>query len=108
MENKILYGYILLLIGIAILVFVFYIAYNMFTFLYALAQTPASPVSLGNVSATNLPSAIATNVVNSLPPKNLIYYIISIMLLFLFASIGFKFSELGIKLLHNTKIKRPV
>ncbi len=80
----------------------------MFTFVYALAKTPSSPISLQNVSATNLPSAIATNVVNSLPSKNLIYYIISIMLLFLFASIGFKFSELGIKLLHNIKVKRQM
>lgn len=108
MGNKQTYGYVLLLIGIAILGFVFYIAYNMFTFVYALAQAPSSPVSIGNVSATNLPSAIATSALNSLPSRNLIYYIISIMLLFLFASIGFKFSELGIKLLHNIKVKRQV
>ena len=106
MENNRIYGYILILIGLFILGFVFYIAYSMFTALYALAQLPSNPVNLSNVNASDITSAIATNLVNSIPSKNLVYYIISIMLLFLLASIGFKFSEIGVKLLHNIRVKR--
>lgn len=99
------YGSILLLLGIILLIFTFYIGYTLYLNVHALSMAPPSIQTVSNLNASELPSAIANNLINSIPTSNLFYYVISVMLLFLFANIGYKFALLGIKVLQEHSVK---
>jgi uncharacterized membrane protein YiaA len=102
-------GYVMLFFGIAILLFTLYQAYSFYTAAINGTLFPApKPLSPQNpqLKATNsnsptqlesaLMSGIASELLSELPIQQYAGYVFAVLLLGVFASIGYKFASLGI------------
>ncbi len=87
-------GTAFIIVGFLLIIFSFALGYGMYNSLRQLQITQQTP----QINGSNLNSSfnqLATNI--SLSINNPIYYIIEIIILFLFASIGYKIADLGIR-----------
>ena len=91
-------GYALLGIGIAILVITLLLGYG----IYQNETTQSIFQSTSAVSGSNLTAVVGNTLANYLSPLNSsIYTIIAIIVLFLFATIGYKLALLGVNILNS-------
>ncbi len=95
---SIYFGYILLAVGLLLLAFTFLLGYGLYqTFISSSFSYTGQKVSGDNLTAVvgSALGSIASNANSNL------YSVISIILLFLFASIGYKIAFLGIRLIET-------
>jgi hypothetical protein len=93
-------GYVLIAIGITLFVFTFVLGYNVYLGQASSSQAGSAPsVSGGSINET-LKSGMQ-GIVSSL--NSAIYETLSVMVLFLFASIAYKLTDLGIKMTGSGK-----
>lgn len=95
-------GDILIVLGVLLIVIAFVLGYNLYNSASASSLFQTSNKISGN-NITNSFNTLATNISNVLSGP--IYEIIQIIILFLFASIGYKIADLGIRL--NSLITIP-
>ncbi len=89
--NRKIFGDFLLVLGICMILFAFYEGYAVFNANFSSNGT----VSTASSNATD--SIIITAVESLLPTKEFAYGIIKVLVLFLFGSLGYKISSLGIE-----------
>ena len=93
-------GYALLAVGLMMLVFTFLLGYG----IYQTATAGGMTASAANISGNNITSVVGSALQTVTTPLNsTIYVVISIAVLFLFASIGYKISMIGIKILDSNE-----
>ncbi|MGC8538896.1 MAG: hypothetical protein ACP5MK_03450 [Candidatus Micrarchaeia archaeon] len=92
------FGYALITIGILVILFTFYLGYSMYNSIGYSLQAQPRATSQSNASINSTISSIS-NSINSVTSQvsSMGYIVIQILLLFLFASIGYKIADLGIK-----------
>jgi hypothetical protein len=96
-------GYALLAVGLLMLIFTFLLGYGVYQNVTAASMFPNANQK---VSGSNLSAVVGSAIQNATAPlDSSIYTIISIVVLFLFASIGYKMAMLGIRLLEKSKSK---
>lgn len=91
-------GYALLAVGLLMLVFTFLLGYGIYQ-----NATSASMIATTNqkVTGNNITAVVGSILQNATSPlDSSIYTVISIVVLFLFASIGYKIAILGINMLN--------
>ncbi|MDE1768677.1 MAG: hypothetical protein KGH67_03740 [Candidatus Micrarchaeota archaeon] len=110
-------GRALLILGVIILLFTLYEAYslydqavtgNLFANLIAQTPHPEPQINVSNLSSpkqieASMLSAIASQMVSQIPIQQDFSFIIAILLLGLFASIGYKLASLGIAIIRKGK-----
>ncbi|MEM0201172.1 MAG: hypothetical protein QXD23_02090 [Candidatus Micrarchaeaceae archaeon] len=96
MGNKMSYkGDVLIVIGVLIIVITFILGYGLYNSTKQM-QLLQSSVAISGNNITNSFNQLATNISTSL--NGPFYIIIDIIILFLFASIGYKIADLGIRI----------
>ncbi len=91
-------GYALLGIGIVLLAITFLLGYG----IYQNETTQSIFQSTPTVSGSNLTAVVGNTLANYLSPlSSSIYTIIAIIVLFLFATIGYKLALLGVNILNG-------
>ncbi len=105
-------GYTMLAVGIIILFFTLYEAFMMYGIfmqgnLFAIQAAPTVNVGTqsGNVSESGLASAVLSGLISAFPIGKYFSYLLAIMVLAIFASVGYKFARIGIDIM---KTERPV
>ena len=88
-------GDVFIIIGVLLIILSFILGYGMYTSLHQAQITQQTPQINGN-NITNSFNQFASSLSYSI--NGPIYYAIEIILLFLFASIGYKIADLGIRL----------
>jgi hypothetical protein len=108
MENREEAGYLLLFLGVVILLFTFYLGYRIYVSATAIHPPSASPQinypSVGSGSnASSIIGPIITGAIQSVTSSlNLSAYanfFIEIIVLYLFANVGYKIAKLGVEML---------
>lgn len=95
-------GYALLAIGLALLLFTFLLAYA----LYQSINSNGSNYNAPRPSGSNVTEVLASGLQNmEVTAGSSVYTVLSIVVLFLFANIGYKISTIGIDLI-NTNSKQ--
>ncbi|MEM0106820.1 MAG: hypothetical protein QXS03_01160 [Candidatus Micrarchaeaceae archaeon] len=97
MNDKII-GYTLLGIGIAIILFTFFEAYEFVSNL-KIACSSSSSQPVGN--DISLGNAVAIAIESSMPSQQMFYAIIYIAVFFLFGSLGYKIAIIGEKIIMD-------
>jgi len=92
-------GYALIALGIILLLVTFFIGYGLYASLNSEGYTPLPNTPSINGSISTLTSTLATTA------KETGFIFLQIFILFLFASIGYKFADLGIKIIKESKNK---
>lgn len=93
-------GYALLAVGLIMLVFTFLLGYGIYQ--TAIAGGLTTPTV--NISGNNITAVVGSALQSvTLPLNSTIYIAISIAVLFLFASIGYKIAMIGIKILDSNE-----
>ena len=88
-------GDVLIVIGVLIIVITFILGYGLYTSTnQAKLLQPSGNISSNNI--TNSFNELATNISTNL--NGPIYTIVDVIILFLFASIGYKIADLGIRI----------
>ncbi len=96
-------GYALLGVGIAILMLTLLIGYGQ----YQTVESGGNSYQQQKVSGGNITAVVGSALGNiSSSANSSMYMIISVVLLFLFANVGYKVSFLGIKMLAREEDKR--
>ncbi len=91
MDNKI-FGDFLIVLGICMILFAFYEGYAVFNSNFnSNATVPA-------INANSLDSIVVAAVESVVPAKDFAYGLIKVLVLFLFGSLGYKISIIGIKI----------
>ncbi len=101
-------GYVLLVLGVSILLFTFYEAYGIFSLFINgnIFAQPAQPsVNLGsapasNISETGLVNALLGGIINAFPIGKYFSYLLGVIVLGVFASIGYKFAKIGVDMIE--------
>ena len=114
MQHNEIAGYAAIVIGVLLLLFTFYQAYMLFInpfanigdfsgYINVNTAHQAYPPSSSNLSTSSLESGIASSLaaslISSIPLNAYFFVIIEVLLLFVFASIGYKFTRLGLDLI---------
>ncbi|MFP3289065.1 MAG: hypothetical protein RXO35_01375 [Candidatus Micrarchaeota archaeon] len=92
-------GYTLIALGVIILLATFFIGYGLYASLNSEGYTPLPNQPSINSSISTLTNTLATTA------KETGFIFLQILILFLFASIGYKFADLGVKLIKESKNK---
>ncbi len=93
-------GNILMVVGILIILFSLYLGYGLYESVISKAYSPVQQQGQGsgiNATLSNINSSLGTLTLNV---STFIYFGVAVLLLFLFASIGYKIVDLGIKMVH--------
>lgn len=93
-------GNILMVVGILIILFSLYLGYGLYESAISKAYSPVQQQGQGsgiNATLSNINSSLGTLTLNV---STFIYFGVAVLLLFLFASIGYKIVDLGIKMVH--------
>lgn len=105
MQSEKAIGYSAFVFGVLIILVTLYMGYGLYNSMMAYARAPPPQPQQQNSTAQSISSAIYSAIGNHLPTSNLFFYFLDILLLFLFASIGYKIAALGIHM--NSSIKQP-
>jgi hypothetical protein len=100
-------GYVLLAVGIAVLLFTLYEAYGIFGLFMNgnIFAAPAQPNTvLGNAPASNisesgLVTALLGGIISAFPIGKYFSYFLGVIVLGVFASIGYKFAKIGVEMI---------
>ncbi len=98
-------GDILIVLGVLLIVIAFFMGYGLYNSASKSSLLQTSNKISGN-NITNSFNTLATNISNVLSGP--IYEIIQIIILFLFASIGYKIADLGIRLNSVIEIEEQI
>lgn len=113
MQNNEIAGYATIAIGVLLLLFTFYQAYTLYLnpfvniggFSGYLNVNTAQPSGSNPSNASSIASGIGSSIVSSLIrsiPLNAYFFVTTeVLLLFVFASIGYKFTKLGLNLINR-------
>ncbi|MCL5008601.1 MAG: YdgA family protein [Candidatus Marsarchaeota archaeon] len=87
-------GDVLIIVGVAIILLALYLGYTVYTDVQAANALQPQQQQSANINASI--SALTSNASSSIRTSS--YYIIEVLILFLFASIGYKISLIGTKI----------
>ncbi|MEM3296521.1 MAG: hypothetical protein QW298_01605 [Candidatus Micrarchaeaceae archaeon] len=95
-------------VGILILLFAFYEAYLLYEQMISASAMTSTPTTV-NTAAANTTQGIVQGIVQGIagyfPFRQATYYLLAIIILFVFASIGYKIAKLGIDLRSSWRRK---
>ena len=118
MNHKETLGVIFIFTGIILLLFTFYEAYVLYRgFVGGTLVLPANTNTSVSIAATNgtldraalnqLGQSIADSMIKAFPLNTYFGYVLSVLLLGVFASVGYKIAKLGIDLTNAEKHRTP-
>jgi len=93
-------GYSLVAIGIALLAFTFFLGYGLYVSFGSSSTSYVAPTQ-SNVSVSGAVASLTNSVNQSI--RNSVYMLLEIVVLFLFASIGYKIAYIGVSMLKGEK-----
>jgi flagellar basal body-associated protein FliL len=94
-------AYVLIAIGIILLAITFLIGYGLYTSLSEQSSAYAPVPSTQNSSITGSISILTSNLGSTVRTTS--YIILQIIILFLFASVGYKIAFIGVKLMNGNE-----
>ncbi len=116
MQHNEIVGYAIIALGALLLLFTFYQAYALYLnpfinignfsgYINVNTGHQAYPSSNSNLSSSSLESGIASSLaaslISSIPLNAYFFVTTEVLLLFVFASIGYKFTKLGLDLINQ-------
>ncbi|MGC8587157.1 MAG: hypothetical protein ACP5K9_02615 [Candidatus Micrarchaeia archaeon] len=93
-------GYSLIAIGLALLVFTFILGYGLYMS-FSSSSTGYMPTAQASANVSSAVSTLTNSINQSV--RDSVYMLLEIVVLFLFASIGYKIAYLGVSLLKGEK-----
>ena len=108
MQSEKTLAYAAFAIGVLIILFTLYMGYGLYGTIMAKANAPSSVTTSSSASSLNqsISSAISSAIGAHLPSSGTFLLLLEIILLFLFANIGYKIAILGVHMNASAKVRQ--